>query len=153
MPSVIEITKDFPPSRERAVLLELLRVVTGLQEAGISIPGACRFQNRSIRRLARRRLTSEDLSERESPNIRGRPPNWSATGFWTTMEKRADVNGMANLSGGRKIRHFSLAGATFAARYCQGAMQQERICAKRRDYCLGVAWRRKARPGLFHPGL
>ena len=36
MPSVIEITKDFPPSRERAVLLELLRVVTGLQDAGIS---------------------------------------------------------------------------------------------------------------------
>jgi hypothetical protein len=38
MPNVIEITKEFPPSRERAVLLELLRVVTGMQDAGIQYP-------------------------------------------------------------------------------------------------------------------
>jgi hypothetical protein len=38
MPNVIEITKEFPTSRERAVLLELLRVVTGMQDAGIQYP-------------------------------------------------------------------------------------------------------------------
>ena len=37
MPNAIEITKDFPPSGERAVLLELLRVVAGLQDAGPSV--------------------------------------------------------------------------------------------------------------------
>jgi hypothetical protein len=37
MPNVIEITKDFPPTRERTVLVELLRVVGDLQRAGISL--------------------------------------------------------------------------------------------------------------------
>ena len=37
MPNVIEITKDFPPTRERTVLVELLRVVSDLQRAGISL--------------------------------------------------------------------------------------------------------------------
>jgi hypothetical protein len=34
-PDAIEITKDFPPTRERVVLQELLRVVRKLQEEGI----------------------------------------------------------------------------------------------------------------------
>lgn len=35
MPSIIDITNQFPPTRERTVLLELLRVVRNLQNEGI----------------------------------------------------------------------------------------------------------------------
>ena len=46
MPSVIDITKDFPPSRERAVLLELLRVVTACRmRASVSSSAAVGFRS------------------------------------------------------------------------------------------------------------
>jgi hypothetical protein len=61
MPSVIEITKDFPPSRERAVLLELLRVVTGLQEAGISFV-ICGGWVPFLKELARQHHTAHSMS-------------------------------------------------------------------------------------------
>ena len=35
MSNAVEITKDFPPSRERAVLLELLAVTQALKKQGI----------------------------------------------------------------------------------------------------------------------
>ena len=35
MPNSIEITKDFPATRERAVLLELLRIMRTLRNEGI----------------------------------------------------------------------------------------------------------------------
>ena len=37
MPNVIEITRDFPPTRERTVLIEMLRVVSTLQQSGINL--------------------------------------------------------------------------------------------------------------------
>jgi hypothetical protein len=44
MPSVIDITNQFPATRERTVLLELLRVVRSLQDEGIEVVicGGCR---------------------------------------------------------------------------------------------------------------
>jgi hypothetical protein len=34
MLNIIEITRDFPPTRERTVLIEMLRVVSTLQQSG-----------------------------------------------------------------------------------------------------------------------
>jgi hypothetical protein len=61
MPNVIEITKDFPPSRERAVLLELLRVVAGLQNEGISFV-ICGGWVPFLKELARQHHTAHSMS-------------------------------------------------------------------------------------------
>lgn len=61
MPNVIEITKDFPPSRERAVLLELLRVVAGLQDEGISFV-ICGGWVPFLKELARQHHTAHSMS-------------------------------------------------------------------------------------------
>ncbi len=61
MPNVIEITKDFPPTRERTVLVELLRVVGDLQRAGISLV-VCGGWVPFLKELARQNHTVHSMS-------------------------------------------------------------------------------------------
>jgi hypothetical protein len=61
MPNVIEIAKDLPPSRERAVLLELLRVVAGLKDEGISFV-ICGGWVPFLKELARQHHTAHSMS-------------------------------------------------------------------------------------------
>jgi hypothetical protein len=61
MPNVIEITKDFPPTRERTVLVELLRVVGALQRAGISLV-VCGGWVPFLKELARQNHTAHSMS-------------------------------------------------------------------------------------------
>jgi hypothetical protein len=61
MPNIIEITKDFPPTRERTVLVELLRVVGNLQNAGINLV-ICGGWVPFLKELARHSQTAHSMS-------------------------------------------------------------------------------------------
>jgi hypothetical protein len=61
MSNEIEITKDFPPSRERAVLLELLAVTQALKRDGIDAV-ICGGWVPFLKELARDSQTSHSMS-------------------------------------------------------------------------------------------
>lgn len=61
MSNAIEITKDFPPSRERAVLLELLAVTQALKKEGIDAV-ICGGWVPLLKELARASQTSHSMS-------------------------------------------------------------------------------------------
>jgi hypothetical protein len=61
MSNAIEITKDFPPSRERAVLLELLAVMQALKKEGFDAV-VCGGWVPFLKELARDCQTSHSMS-------------------------------------------------------------------------------------------
>ncbi len=61
MPSAIDITNQFPPTRERTVLLELLRVVRSLQTEGIEVV-ICGGWVPFLKQLARENQTAHSMS-------------------------------------------------------------------------------------------
>jgi hypothetical protein len=61
MPAVIEITRTFPPTRERTVLIELLRVVRNFQDQGIN-PVICGGWVPFLKELARTSHTTHSMS-------------------------------------------------------------------------------------------
>lgn len=61
MPSVIDITNQFPATRERTVLLELLRVVRSLQDEGIEVV-ICGGWVPFLKQLARESETAHSMS-------------------------------------------------------------------------------------------
>jgi len=61
MPSAIDITNQFPPTRERTVLLELLRVVHSLQTEGIDVV-ICGGWVPFLKQLARENETEHSMS-------------------------------------------------------------------------------------------
>lgn len=61
MPSIIDITNQFPPTRERTVLLELLRVVRNLQNEGIEFV-LCGGWVPFLKQLARESETAHSMS-------------------------------------------------------------------------------------------
>src|ERR1700687_752547 len=61
MANVIDITKDFSPTRERTVLVELLRVARNLQTAGINAV-ICGGWVPFLKELARKSQTAHSMS-------------------------------------------------------------------------------------------
>jgi len=61
VPSIIDITNQFPPTRERTVLLELLRVVRNLQNEGIEFV-LCGGWVPFLKQLARESETAHSMS-------------------------------------------------------------------------------------------
>ena len=61
MPSAIDIANQFPPTRERTVLLELLRVVRSLQTEGIEVV-ICGGWVPFLKQLARENETAHSMS-------------------------------------------------------------------------------------------